>query len=149
CADLLRKDGELLEQDRGLQRIEPPVDADPDVVVLVASLAMYPERPQQCGELPIVGKDGATVAVAAEGLGREKRRRRDLGQGAYLAAVPPGPEALRRVVHDPEAERGCGAADRLVIRRLAEQIDGDDAARREPRLAGGGDARLDSVRVEI
>ena len=44
--DLVREDLELLDQDRGLDGVEPAVHADAHVVVFVAALAVHAQRPQ-------------------------------------------------------------------------------------------------------
>ena len=47
--DLLREDGELGQEDRGLQGVQAAVDPDPDVLVLVAPLAVDPDRAEDLG----------------------------------------------------------------------------------------------------
>ena len=88
--DLVRKDLELLEQHRRLDRVEPRGEADARGIVFVAALAMHAEAAQPRGQIVVVGEDRAAVAIAAERLGRKEAGRG--GRSAGLAAFEYGAE---------------------------------------------------------
>ena len=70
--DLLGKDLELLQNNRGLHRVEPAGEADVLGVVFVAALPVHAQAFEPGGERIVIGEDRAAVAVAAERLGREE-----------------------------------------------------------------------------
>jgi hypothetical protein len=84
--DFISEDLELLDQYRRLQRVEPGIEPDANIVVLVAALAVHTDTIERCGELVVIGEDRAAIAVAAERLGREEARR---SRDAKRADAPP------------------------------------------------------------
>src|SRR5690606_9226758 len=125
--DLLRKDLQLLDQDGGLYRVEPSVDADAHVVVLVRALAVNAQAADRTGERLVVGEHRAAVAVAAERLRRKEAGGRGRADRPDTAVLVDGAEALRRVREQPQAMLRAERLDSVVVRRLAEEIDADDA----------------------
>jgi hypothetical protein len=112
---------QLGAEDRGLQRVEPEVAADRDVVVLGPRAVVAQER-DPIGQRGIVGEHRAAVAAGAEVLGREERqRRRD-------AAHRRRADGLGRVLDDRHA-------DRRPRRRAAEQVDQQRRRVRGPTAA--------------
>src|SRR6185437_1786315 len=93
---------ELGPQDHRLQRVEPAVAADDDVLVLAPAAVVGPD-PDRVGEFGVVGDHRAGVAVCAEVLARVEAGGRDAAE-AGLPAVAAGALALGRVLDD--AHRG-------------------------------------------
>ncbi len=60
------KIGQLLQQDRSLDRIETAVHADPDVVVFVAAFSMDAQAVQDSCHLRVVREDRTAIAIAAK-----------------------------------------------------------------------------------
>ena len=60
-----------------------------------------------------------------------------------------GAEALGRVAQHPQALAGADRLDGVVIGRLAEKVDGDDARRPEVHPPRGRDRKLEARRVEV
>src|SRR4051794_39848493 len=147
--DLVAKDLELLDQHRGLDGVEPAVEADAHVLVFVGALTVHADRAQHRGELRILAEDRPAVAVATERLCRKKARRRDLADGADIAAAIRGAEALGGVAQHPQALAGADRLDVVVIRRLAEKVDGDDARGPEIHPPRGRHRKLEARRVEV
>ncbi len=135
--DLVGENLELLDQDRGLDRIEAGRHADTDVVVFIAALPVHAQAQQRFGEFVVVGEHRAAVAVAAERLGREKAGGGGVTEGAERAAFIGATEALRGVVEHEQIGGLDDLRDRVVIRRQAEQIDRNDGLRLETEALGG------------
>lgn len=82
--DLVGEDRQLLDQDRGLDSVQARVHPDAHVEVFgvvfegaaldvaPGRLAVNPKGIDHFGQLGVVGQYSATVAVAAERLGRKK-----------------------------------------------------------------------------
>ncbi len=132
---LVVEDLELLDQHRGLHRVHAAVEADADIVVLVAALAMHAQR--------------APVAVAPQRLGREERRRREVAERTHATIVELAAEALRGIREDPQAVTSGDLLDLRIARRLPEQIDRHHAAR--PQVGAGDrlDRRLEALRIHV
>ena len=129
--DLVRKNLQLLAQDRGLDGIEPRGETDTHIVVFVAALAVHAQAAQRVGKSVVVGHHRAAVAVAAERLGREETGRRRVAEGAEPAVVVDRAESPAR--HRRESNRFsalAAAAIAAVVGRQAEQIDRNDRLRR-------------------
>ncbi len=67
------------------------------LILLCGSLAVLAQGFDGLGELGVIGKDGAAVAVAAERLGREERGGLRIGPVHRLLAVERGAVALRAI----------------------------------------------------
>jgi len=98
--DFLGEDLELGQEDGGLEGVEAAVDADADVVVFMAPFAVDPEGLYDPRQGVVVGEAHAAVAVAAQGLGREKGGAGDVCQGAGLFTAVTGTEGLGSVFDD-------------------------------------------------
>src|SRR6185437_6113891 len=83
--DLVLEYLQLGQQDRRLQRVQPAVHADADVVV-AAILAVARDLPYHHGKPVVVGEDRAAIAVAAQRLAGEET---GAGDRAQAARTPP------------------------------------------------------------
>ncbi len=119
---------ELGEQDRGLEGVQAAVDPDPDVLVLVAPLAVDPDGAEDLVDVVVVREAHPPVAVTAEGLGGEEGGAGDVAEGAGLSSFVLAAEGLGGVLDDREAVTGGDGVDRVVVRGQAEEVDGDDGA---------------------
>src|SRR5262245_62145491 len=75
---LLFEDGELLDQDCGLQCIEARVYPDMDIVVLGFPLTVECKRTELVRQIVVVCEHRPAVAVATEWFGGIKARTRDI-----------------------------------------------------------------------
>src|SRR3989304_5688192 len=66
--DLPREQPELLKEDRGLDRVEPAIQADKLRFRLVGPPAVVTERAEPPRSVIVVGEHGPAIAVAAERL---------------------------------------------------------------------------------
>ncbi len=147
--DLLRQHGELFQQNRGLQGVQPAVHAEADVVVFAAPLAVGANRAELGRLVLVVEQDGAAVAVAAQRLGRVEARRGVVRQGTHAPPVQAGPEALRGVRHQRQAVAPGHGNQALVVGGLAEQIDRDHRARPQAAALRLLDGRFQALRVDV
>ena len=127
--DLVFKDGKLLQEDRRLQRIEPRVQADADVVVFLRALSVAAQRTDEGCERIIIGEDRAAVPVAAKRFSGKETRRRERTERARAPPFVGRAAGLRGIADERQPVRGAKGFKRIVIGGLAEQIDGDDRAR--------------------
>ena len=147
---LVRKGFELLDQDRGLERVEAAVGADPDVIVFVAALAVDAERAKPLGDAFMIGEDGAAVAVAAERLGREEAGRRDGPEGARAPPPDLAAEALGGVLDQIELVLLAQRFDCVIVGGEAEQVDRHHRLGEEfALLLGAQDRLLQRGRVDV
>ena len=104
---------------------------------------------QRLGEVGVVGEDRTAIAIAAERLGREEAG----GGGKPAGAEPPslvaGAKALGGVVEHEHALFSGDRGDRIVIGRLAEQIDRDHRLQLQAVSLGGGDAALQRLDIHV
>ena len=121
--DLVLEDLQLLDQDRRLHGVEPPGQAEADIVVFVRALAVDANAAQRLGKLGIVGEDRAAVAEAAERLGREEAGRGGKAEGAEPAALVARAKTLRGVIEHEQALGFGDRADGVMVGALPEQID--------------------------
>ena len=119
---------ELHAQHRGLERVEPFVAADRDVLVL-AALPEVAEHANRRVELLVVRGHGAGVAVRAEILARIEAEGGDVGERAATPPAVLGSVRLRRILDEPQAVALADSADRIRIARVTEEIDADDRLR--------------------
>lgn len=134
--------GELGQQDGGLQGVQPAVHAHADVVV-AAVLAVAGDLAQHLGQFVVVGKDGAAVAIAAQGLAREEAGAGHGAQIAAFAALVGGAKTLGGVFNHRNAVLGGNGVDGVKVRALAVQADGNDG------LGTRGDGRFQQGRVQV
>ena len=107
-AELFLEHGEFGQQDRRLHRVEPAIDPDTDVVVLVAPLAMHAERTENWGEGIVGDEHGTAIAVAAQRFGREEAGGRNRGQCAHARA--PTRSAETSAPASARSHRSCCSA---------------------------------------
>src|SRR6185437_11490453 len=125
--DLAGEQAKLLQKDRRLNRIEPAVEADIFEVRPAWSLAVIAQREQAERLVVVIGEDGAAVAIAAERLGGIEAGRRVCGKRTDLAPGEARAKTLRRVADNEHSVRLGDLVDGTVVRRLAVEIDRDDA----------------------
>ena len=137
-------------QDCGLDRVQPGVQADTDVVVLKRPLAVHAVRRDERGPFVIIRKNSAAVPVASQRLGREERRRRDITETAGSLAANRPAEALGAVFQDQEPVAVGHGPDGLVVSRKAEKVHGHDDTRAEPAFSQHGlDRALQVCSVDV
>ena len=119
---------ELHAEDGGLNGVESAVHAA-DFVDVPFAATVVRDQANLLGEAVVLRKECAAVAVAAERFCRVKARGRNIAERAGLFSVLRGSESLSRVFDKPKSVFFCDFLDFLVIRALAEQVDGDDSAR--------------------
>src|SRR5947209_12244198 len=85
--DLVGENPELLDEDGGLDGIEPAGDADAHVVVFVGPLAVNAQASNDDGKTVVVGEHRAAIAVATERLRRKEARRGGRGERADAAIL--------------------------------------------------------------
>ena len=130
--DLVVEDFELGEQDRGLQRIESSVDAEPRMVIAPV-LPVHADLAHHLGERVVVGEQRAAVAVAPSGFDGKndvepisdsaQERRRDTGRAETLRGVFDDRQTVPRATalmpsksaHWPYSDTGMIALVRGVI----------------------------------
>src|ERR1700692_2492470 len=96
--DLVLEDFQFLQQDRGLDGVEPTGKAETNIVVLVGALAVDADAAQRLREPGIVGENRPTIAKAAERLGRKKTGRGNEAEGAETAALVAGAGCPRGIL---------------------------------------------------
>ena len=134
--------GQLGQQDGGLQGIQAAVHAHTDVVV-AAVLAVAGNLAQHLGQFVVVGKDGAAVAVTAQGFAGEEAGAGNRCQVAAFAAFVGRAKALCCIFDDRDAVLGGNGVDGVVVGTLAVEADGDDG------FGSGGDGGFQQCRVEV
>ena len=120
---------ELRQKDRRLERVEPRVEPEADVVVFERALSVNADRFEDLVHLRVVREHRAPVAVAAERLRGEKARCGKVPEAARLFPVDAAPEALRGVLHEHEAVLPADGGDAGEVGWQAEQVDGDHGPR--------------------
>ena len=116
---------ELDPQHRGLEPVEPFVEARLDVLSL-GPLAEVAEATAPLGDRIVVGTDRAAVAERAEVLARIEAERRDMAEGAGPRPFPAGPVGLGGVLHDQQAVSSRESLHGVHVACLAVQVDGND-----------------------
>src|SRR5206468_4176384 len=122
------------QQDGSLDRIETRGHAQPDIVVLVSTLAVHTNAAKDRRQIVVVGKDRSAIAIATKRLGREETRRRSEAKRTQPAPPVLRTEALRRVVEHEQPFSGRDLANGVVIGGLSKQIDGYDGLGRQSPL---------------
>jgi hypothetical protein len=61
------------QQNSGLQGIQTAIEADADILVFIAALAVDADRTRHFGQFIIVRKDRTAVAIASQRFGRKER----------------------------------------------------------------------------
>src|SRR6185312_1273201 len=146
--DLRRKQPKLLQQNGGLDRVEPAVETEIFGIGAAWPFAVVPQGAQPRGFVIVIGKQGTPVAIAPERLRRVEAGRRVGPERADLLAVEARTEALRRIGNNHETMRRGDFVYSSVIRRLAIEIDGNNAAWLEPAPLGFADGGFEALHVE-
>lgn len=143
------EDGEFFVDDRRLDGVEAPVEADADIVVFVIAPSVHANGDQQFQQLVVVGEDRAAVAVAAERLGRKEGGRADEAEASGLSAANRAAESLRGVFENPEPVLDSHLFEAIVLGGQAEKIDRNERLRVESFTASLFDCRTDFGRVDV
>ena len=104
---------------------------------------MGPQEPDPIGQDGVVGHDHATVAEAAEVLGRVEAQDSPGGRSTRRAPLVLRTDRLRRVLDHDEAGLLGDRHDRVHVGDLAVEVHGDDGA------GLLGDRRRDVLGVEL
>ena len=101
--DFLGEDFQLLDQNCGLNGIEPGIHADMNMLIAVRALAMHAQAEQKILERLVIGETGAPIAVTAQWFGRKETGGGCVADGAGALAVQQSPKALCRVAEEFQA----------------------------------------------
>ena len=124
---------ELDAEDRGLQRVQSEVAAHQGVGVFRLR-AVAAELAYALGQVGVVGRHHAAVAVAAQVLRREEAEAAHISQRARPTAFVFGADRLRGIFDNHEGADRSQVQQRIHICHLSEQMDGENHAR--PRREG-------------
>ena len=80
--DLVLKDFQLLDQDRGLDGVEPRIQPDMDMLIAIAALPVHAQAKKQVFQCIVIGETGAAIAITTKRLGGEETGGRGLAAGA-------------------------------------------------------------------
>ena len=86
----------------------------------------------------VIGEDGTAVAVAAQGLGREKRGGGDISEGATLTALIRRAKGLGGVLDENEAVLLADGGDGVVVAGVTQNIHGHHGLGRELAFSQDG-----------
>ncbi len=145
CGNLLARfhlvfeDGQLLDQDRGLDRVEARIQAHAHIVILAFALAVESDGAQHIGQLVIIGEHRTAIAIAAQRLCRVEARRRHMAERTAALVVERATDGLSSVLDDAQPLARGNAFDGSVVGSQTEEIDRDHRLRRQPAF------RLDVV----
>ncbi len=132
-----------------MQRIEASGQAKAHIVVFVGALAVNADAAQRLGKLVVIGKDGATIAEAAERLGGEEAGRGRKAQRADPAALVARAKPLRGVIEHEQAFGLRDLGNCIMIGALAEQVDGNHGARLQAALLRRRDATPERTGIHV
>ena len=147
--DLVLENLQLLDQDRRLHRVEASCQTKAHIVVFVGALAVNANAAQRLGKLVIIGKDGATIAEAAERFCREEAGRGRKSQRADPAALVARAKTLRGVIEHEQALGLRDLGDRIVVGALAEQVDRDHGPGLQAALLCRRDAAFERSGIHV
>ncbi len=133
---------QLDPQHRGLKRVEAPVPRQVLVVVL-GPLAIVAHHPHLLGQLPVIRRERAGVAVSSQVLARIEAEGAKRPDGPGAAPLVPGAVGLAGVLDHRQAVPGGDLEDRVHVGRLAVQVDGHD------RPGAWRDGRFDQSRIDV
>jgi hypothetical protein len=137
------KSFELGQDDGALQCVHAPAHTHAGVYIALA-LAMHANFAHGLGQVVVVGEDGTTVAIAAQGLAREETGATDGAEVAALAPLVGGAEALCSVFdHRQVAVFGGNGVDGVHVCGLAVQ------AHRHDGLGFDRDLGLNQTCVDV
>ena len=122
-----------------------------DAVIFIACLAhpVNSARTHDTCLIIIIRKDSPTITIATKGFGREKTGACHAGQGTHPGAIPGGTETLRGIIYDPQSFGCREGIDRIIIHRLSEQSDADNAHNPDIVGAAGRQGSRKACRVKI
>ncbi len=113
-------------------------------------LAMDAQGIDPLGQPVVVGQHRPAVAVAAEGLGREEAGGGHVRPVAGVFGVEGAAEALGAVADQLQVMAPRDPGDGRIVRRLAEEVDGDDHLGDQLALGLDGEDRgLQGVGVHV
>ena len=134
--------GELGLENDGLDGVQAAIDAL-DLVDVLLERAVIGEKTGVPGEIVVVRDDGAGVPVGAEVLAGIEAERPGNPECPRLFALDRGEMGLGTVLDEIELVFFAYRLDSLDVRRLSEDMDGDDG------LGLFRDLRLDLGRVDV
>ena len=140
--DFLVVAGPLSKNHGGLHCVEAPIHTD-EIVEVAIDAAMRADRLHANGEVVIIRKKCAPVAVASEGLGGIKTGAGNRRHTATSASVLRRAKTLRGILDHRQVVFCGNGIDGVIIRHLAEKT------HRHERLGGGRDGCLDLVHGDI
>ena len=106
-----------------MNRIQPGVYTNPLIVVFPSgTLAVNAERANQRLRLVVIDKNCASVTVTTQGLGGEKRRGRDLSEGAGPPSLIGRTEALGGILDQGKAIFFTDGCDGVIITGVSKNI---------------------------
>ena len=127
-------------QEGRLQLVEAAVDAR-DLVPVAVALAAVAELAQPGREARVVHEDRPAVAEAAQVLGRVEGEGPDAalaGERPHRPALVEGAVRLAGVLEHGEAPLAGEGEDRVHVRGVAVEVDGQDGLRARGERAGDG-----------
>src|SRR5262245_5691320 len=147
--NLIGKQAELFDQDRGLDRVEPAVEPHMLGVGPAWTLAVIAQRKEPRRLVVVVGEDRAAIAVTAERLGRIEAGRGIRRERADFPPVEARAETLGGVRDHEKFVLFGDRADGFVIGRLSVEIDRDHATRGESKPLRLAYCGLETFRIEV
>ena len=136
------KNGQLGQQDGGLQGVEPAVHTHTDVVV-AAVLAMAGDLAHDFGQFIVAGENGSTVAIAAQWFAGEEAGAGYCRKVAAFVAFVNGAKALGSVFNHRDAVPGGYGVDGVHVGALTVKADRDDG------FGTRGNGSFELGRVEV
>lgn len=136
------EDFQFDQQDGRLQGVETAVDADADVVV-PPILSVAGNLADNCGQVVVVGENGAAIAVASQGLAGKEAGGRHSAEVAGFAAFIGGAKALRGILDDRKIVFFGYGIDGVEIGALPVQ------GNRDNRLGSRGDGGFEFRWIEV
>ena len=116
-------------QDSSLNRIQPRIQADTDIVIFERSLSMHTVRSYERGPFVIVSKHCAAVSIASQWLGGKERRRRDIAERTGTLPFDSPTKTLRTIFQDQKPILISNSSYRLIVGRQAKQINSHNNTR--------------------
>src|SRR5256714_14087742 len=128
---------QLHVQHSGLYAVHAIVETK-QIVQVTARLAVVALRPYRCRQRAVVGDDRTSFPKGTKVLAGVKAETTDIPDGADAASLVAGAMGLARVLHHGQVGLPGDGHDRVHVRRLPVQMDGNDGPR--PRSHGRRDA---------
>ena len=122
----VRKDFQLLDQNRRLNGIETRSQADADIVVFIAALPVHSQASECVCNSVVIGHHRAAVAITTERLGGEETGRRGVTKSAQSTVVVGRTKALSSIIENEQPFGLRRHSNRAVVSRQPEQINRND-----------------------